>query len=145
MKRILLLIFFSLFGLISCNKFNSPNYTQEEIEYAKQFQFIEDSLIDFDNPYNLNVKVMQSLTNYEGLCIELNDYERYHGKIVYFISDEPLYDEKIIKDTTYFIGTYHYQSRDSIYRTVPIYTTLKTYENLYIRGYIDIINDMHNY
>ena len=129
------------FGLVfySCNNTNQtsknesvnkediePNYPPELVEMANQYHFN----IDTTKTYDLDIKVFQSLGDYECLAHENTDrrYKWYNGQLLYYWSSDMVYDEKIIKEKAYLLGTYHYVSRDSTHRVVPFYCNIEAYK-----------------
>lgn len=134
MKKILVLIL-SLVCLIACNtgkggktyslKENIPS--KEYIEFMSQYHIIDSSEFKLES---INAKIFQTLDEYEGLAYLCSNkqYGWYNGIIIYVISDDILYDDKIIKGNFYFVGTYKYTRRDSLKATVPLYMSKKVYD-----------------
>ena len=143
MKKVLLMFFFSLATLISCtNNTNtsSQKYEQDIIELAKQYRFNNE--IDTVNLYSLKAKVFQTIFDSEGLCSEISngEYKWYNGQMLYYMSNEQLYDDKIINKNVIYLGTYRYEGRDYDYHVVPLYCDIEVYKN----GIIDNIKEIQN-
>ena len=141
MKKILF-IFIICISIISCNYTNnSNNYDNEFIEYAKSFNLLEN--IDTVNLEHIKAKAFQIFGTNECLARELSNekYEWYHGNIIYIITDQMLYDNIIFDDDFVFLGTYKYISRDSVDRTVKLYSDIYVYkENIDFFNSIKDIN-----
>lgn len=137
MKKILFTLLFGFVSLVSCN---NSNYTRESIELAKQYRF--NSKIDTINLYSLNAKVFQTIFDTEDLCEELShkEYKWFYGQTLYYISNEQLYDDKVIDKNVIYLGTYRYEGRDSEYHVVPLYCDIEIYQ----KGIIDKIKKMQN-
>lgn len=144
MKKIFFITLFCLVVLIGCNtsttNSNRNDYQQEVIELAKQYRFNNE--IDTVNLYSLNAKVFQTIFETEGLCDELSnkEYKWYHGQTLYYMSNEQLYDNKIINKNVIYLGTYRYEGRDSDYHVVPLYCDIEVYKN----GTVDKIKEIQN-
>ena len=155
MKR---LLFFCLVVMVlllySCNYINpsskngnesvnnsDKDYPPEVVEWANQYHLS----IDTTKVYDLDIKVFQSLGDYECLAHENSDrrYKWYNGQLLYYLTSEMVYDEKIIKEKAYLVGTYHYVSKDSTYRVVPFYCNIETFKNN--KENFDIIKEIQNY
>ena len=155
MKRILLLCFVAC-GLLlsSCNNTTSSNkssksetvadnelveyYPPELIEWAQQYHL----KIDTTKTYDMDIQIFQSLGDYEGLGNEKSSF-LYNGQLLYYVSNDMVYDEKVIKEKAYMMGTYHYTSKDSTYRVVPFYCSVDAYnEN---RDKFDLILELQDY
>ena len=137
MKRVLFMCLTAL-GLVfySCN--NSapssksvtkdrlePNYSPELIEWAKHYHLN----IDTTKIYDIDIRVFQSLGDYECLAYEYGGYGAYDGKVLYYWSADMVYDEKIIKEKAYLLGTYHYTTKKEIRKVVPFYCNTAVYKN----------------
>lgn len=118
MKKLFLLIA-SLMLMVSCTTRYSDQQTQQQNEQAVEittpFNFIEPQDIECGNFYT----VFQTLGQDYGLA---RSFEAPNLAVV--VTDNICYDglEVIATDSTEFriIGTYEYQSLDSLYRTVPV-------------------------
>lgn len=103
--------------LVSCNINNTKEEQREEqtIELTTPFNFIEPQAIDCANSYT----VFQTLGEDYGLARSIDS-----PTLVVVVTDCICYDDIEIcsSDSTKFmmIGTYNYQSMDSLYRTVPV-------------------------
>lgn len=148
MKKIVFLICIVAMGLLfnSCNNSNQtstnekvtediiePEYPPELIEMANQYHFN----IDTSKTYDIDIKVLQSIGDFECLALECSDKRNkwYFGQLMYYWSSDMVYDDKIIKEQAYLIGTYHYLTQDNTKKVVPFYCSTEAYEKN-----IDIIN-----
>jgi hypothetical protein len=127
--------------LVSCNtnttNSNRSGYSQEVIELAKQYRF--NTEIDTVNLYSLNAQVFQTIFDTEGLCNEKGRV-LYSGQTLYYISNEQLYDDKIINKSVVYLGTYRYEGKDSDYHVVPLYCDIEVYKN----GIVDKIKEIQS-
>lgn len=155
MKKTILI--FSIFALIfiSCNNISTNNENEDEelinqpsqelIEYAKQYHLN----IDTTKTYNINIKVFQTLDDNDCLAHECSNerYNWYNGQLVYYVTSDMVYDEKIIKEKAYLLGTYRYKTVDTIrhFRVVPFYCEINEYENLKDDGFFEFILEMQDY
>ena len=156
MKKVtFILSFILLFLFISCgnnstnNKnggegfFNQPS--EELIEYANQYRLN----IDTTKTYSINIKVYQTLEENDCLALECSNerYNWYNGQLVYYVTSDMIYDEKIIKEKAYLLGTYKYKTVDTIrpFRVVPFYCEINEYEKLKEDGFFDFILEIQNY
>ena len=155
MKKVL--IVFTMFVMCaSCNNFSNSNNSknteetddtpsQELIEYANQYHLN----IDTTKTYDLNIKVLQTLDDNDCLAHECSNkqYGWYNGQLIYYMSSDMLYDDKIVKEKAYLIGTYKYKTIDTLrkYRTVPFYCEINEYENLKKDGFFDFIIEIQDY
>ena len=150
MKKVLVLIL-GMLCLFSCGNDNSGNgktvvkknsYKKETVDWGKQFK-IANSL-DTTQTTNIDVKVLQTIGETECLAITCSNkqYGWYNGDIVYYISNDLLYDDKIIKDKVYFIGTYTYTTRNEMQKTVPVYWSAKN-DRTFLNNVISIIKDIN--
>lgn len=104
--------------LVSCN-FNTEKQQQQEeqtMEISEPFNFIEEpQIINCADHYT----IFQTLGEDYGLARSIDT-----PTLVIVITDSVCYDEMQVStsDSTEFrmIGTYEYQSLDSLFRTVPI-------------------------
>ena len=152
------LIVFSMFMLFaSCNNFSNSNNrdssteetdftpSQELIDFANQYHLN----IDTTKTYDMNIKVYQTLDDNDCLAHECsnNQYRWYNGQLIYYMSSDMLYDDKIVKEKAYLIGTYKYKTIDTLrqYRTVPFYCEINEYEILKNEGFFDFIIDLQDY
>jgi hypothetical protein len=138
MKKILNIIFMAYIALCFTACFsNRQNGKSEDgmpspevVEYMKQFNTVES--IESAKLEDINIKVFQTLNTEECLAAEISDkeYGWYYGNTVYYLSgnDDLIYDDKIIKEKAYLIGTYTYETRGS--ESVPSrVVTVKAYTN----------------
>lgn len=133
-----------LFGC-NTNVANQKNeYTEEDVEWANKFRFKDN--VDTINLHHLIAKVSQTTAENEGLCYDTSndDYMSHEPKMLYFISDEQLWDEKTINEKVCLIGTFYYRSRDSLYRTIPMFCSLDTYKYLLNAGIIEFRKEIQN-
>ncbi len=141
---------------ISTNKNKNENETeelfdltsqelQELIEYANQYRLN----IDTTKTYSLNIKVYQTLEENDCLANECSNerYNWYNGQLVYYVTSDMIYDEKIIQEKAYLLGTYKYKTVDTIrpFRVVPFYCEINEYENLKKEGFFEFILEMQEY
>lgn len=141
-------------ALSSCNNFNQPStnenttkdvvepdYPPELVEMANQYHFN----IDTTQTYDIDIKVIQSIDDYECLAMECSNkaYGWYLGQVMYYWSSNMVYDDKIIKEKAYLLGTYHYSTMDNTKKVVPFYCSTKAYrENIEI---INLIMEIQDY
>lgn len=120
---------------------SGEEYPPEVIEWANQYHFS----FDTTRTYDLDIKVFQTLGDYECLAHENSDkrYKWYNGQLLYYMTSSMVYDEKIIKEKAYLIGTYHYVSKDSTYRVVPFYCNVETFKDK--KDSFEIIKEIQNY
>lgn len=157
MKKVTLIFSFILM-FISCDNTSTINKNeaeelvnqpsqelQELIEYADQYRLN----IDTTKTYNINIKVYQTLEENDCLAHECSNerYNWYNGQLVYYVTSDMIYDEKIIKEKAYLLGTYKYKTVDTIrpYRVVPFYCEINEYESLKKEGFFDFILEMQEY
>ena len=158
MKKVLLIcIAITAFALTSCNYINpsskngsltednSRHYSPEVIEWADQYHFN----FDTTKTYNLDIKVFQTIDDNECLASERSDsrYKWYNGQLIYYMTSDMIYDDKIIKEKAYLLGTYRYKTVDTIrqYKVVPFYCETQYYETLKEEGFFDFIEEIQNY
>ena len=57
-----------------------------------------------------------------------------------------IYDDKIIKEKAYLVGTYRYKTVDTIrqYKVVPFYCETNQYNSLKEEGFFDIIQEIQD-
>ena len=130
---------------VSC--FNSSNqdsndvYPEELREVASQYNIIEN--IDTVNLVSLNAKVFQVLDENTCLAQEISseEYNWYLGNIIQVLTNDLLFDEKIIDGDYVLLGTYHYQSADSVPRTVKLYSDIDYFRNN--KTYIEKIREIN--
>lgn len=158
MKKLLLIIFAAISMTISsCNYLssrhfdeeissgkNNDEYPPELIEMANQYHLI----IDTAKTYNLDIKVFQTIGNNECLASERSDsrYKWYNGQLIYYLTSDLIYDDKIIKEKAYLLGTYRYKTVDTIrqYKVVPFYCETDYYESLKEEGFFDLIQEIQD-
>ena len=132
MKKILLIVLVICLSVISCNTNVTTNaggsYNSEFADYAKQFNFLES--IDTINLVQVNAKTFQVIDENSCLANELTnkEYGWYHGNIVYILTDALLYDNLVFNDKFILLGTYHYVSMDTTFRTVKAYVSEHFYK-----------------
>ena len=155
MKKVTLIFSFILM-FIGCDNISTINKnkaeelvddqpSQELIEYANQYRLN----IDTTKTYSINIKVYQTLEENDCLALECSNerYNWYNGQLVYYVTSDMIYDEKIIKEKAYLLGTYKYKTVDTIrpYRVVPFYCEINEYEKLKEDGFFDFISEIQDY
>ena len=158
MKRLLLIAIAAIAIVItSCNYVNRSSkdegekpketnidYPPELIEMANQYHLN----IDTTKTYDLNIKVFQTIGDEECLAHECSNarYGWYSGQLVYYVTSDLIYDDKIIKEKAYLIGTYKYRTVDTIrqYKVVPFYCETNQYKALEEDGFFDIIQEIQD-
>lgn len=158
MKRLLLITFAAIaLTITSCSYF--PNHSTDEekgsgktkddyptelIEMANQYHLN----IDTTKTYNLNIKVFQTISDEDCLAHECANarYGWYSGQLIYYMTSDMIYDDKIIKEKAYLLGTYRYKTVDTIrqYKVVPFYCETGYYESLKEEGFFDIIREIQD-
>jgi hypothetical protein len=144
------------FALCSCDYINpssnnsstesdSQDYSPELIQWANQYHFN----IDTTKIYNLDIKVFQSLDDNDCLAHEKSDarYKWYNGQLIYYMTSDLIYDDKVIKEKAYLLGTYRYNTVDTIrqYKVVPFYCETEYYRSLKEEGFFDFIEEIQDY
>lgn len=120
MRKILFILTICLsimLSIISCNK-----YDKEEIEFAKQFNLLEN--IDTINLVHIDAKAFQIIDEWTCLAKE-NGY--LWGDIIFIFTDDLLYDNVILNDEFILLGTFQYTAEDSTHRTVKAYSSKDFY------------------
>lgn len=158
MKRLLLITFAVIAMMItSCNYFsshsldeernqgnNKDEYPPELIEMVEQYHL----KIDTTKTYDLNIKVYQTLSDEECLAQECSNakYGWYNGQLIYYMTSDMIFDDKIIKEKAYLLGTYRYKTVDTIrqYKVVPFYCETHYYESLKENGFFDLIQEIQD-
>lgn len=125
MKKLPILAILCMLALIfSCNKVSTKSIEDDEEfrEMAEPFNIIDN--IDTVNLIPINAKVFQVLDENTCLANELSNekYKWYNGDIIMIMSEELLFDNKVFEGDFILLGTYHYQSVDSMPRTVKLYS-----------------------
>lgn len=156
MKRLLLIAIAAIAIVItSCNYVNRSskdegekpeepivNYPPELIEMANQYHLN----IDTTKTYDLNIKVYQTLSDVECLALECSNarYGWYDGQLIYYMTSDMIFDDKIIKEKAYLVGTYRYKTVDTIrqYKVVPFYCEIGHYKSLKDKGVFDLIQEI---
>ena len=123
---------------------NNDEYPPELIEMVNQYHLN----IDTTKTYNLDIKVFQTIGDNECLADERSDsrYKWYNGQLIYYMTSDLIYDDKIIKEKAYLLGTYRYKTVDTIrqYKVVPFYCETGYYEILKEEGFFDIIREIQD-
>ena len=158
MKRLLLIAIAAIAIVItSCNYVNRSSkdegeipeetiidYPPELIEMANQYHL----MIDTTKVYNLDIEVFQTIGNNECLANERSDsrYKWYNGQLIYYMTSDMIYDDKIIKEKAYLLGTYRYNTVDTIrqYKVVPFYCEIQYYETLKEEGFFEFIEEIQD-
>lgn len=156
MKRLILIAIAAIaMTITSCNyssnystdeekNFGKTKYPPELIEMVEQYHL----KIDTTTTYDLNIKVYQTLGDEECLALECSDkrYNWYNGQLIYYMTSSMVYDDKIIKEKAYLIGTYRYKTIDTIrqYKVVPFYCETDYYESLKGEGFFDLIREIQD-
>ena len=67
-------------------------------------------------------------------------------QLVYYVTSDLIYDDKIIKDKAYLLGTYRYKTVDTIrqYKVVPFYCDVDQYQSLKKDGFFDLIQEIQD-
>lgn len=126
MKRFLILVL-GILCLFGCNFGAKTNYGKqlppEVVAWLKQFNVSE--FIDSTDVKTINIKIFQTLGDGEGLATTCSSekYGWYNGDVVYYLSvdHDLVYDNKIIKEKVYMVGTYTYETKGGSRATVPVY------------------------
>lgn len=158
MKRLMLItIAIIAMTITSCSYFSNHSsdedknfgkpkdeYPPELIEMANQYHLN----IDTTKTYDLNIKVFQTIGDEECLAHECSNarYGWYSGQLVYYVTSDLIYDDKIIKEKAYLLGTYRYKTVDTIrqYKVVPFYCETNQYKALEEDGFFDIIQEIQD-
>ena len=158
MKNLLLITFAAIaMTITSCSYFSNhstdeeksfgdtkDDYPPELIEMANQYHLN----IDTTKTYNLDIKVFQTIGDDECLACERSDsrYKWYNGQLIYYMTSDMVYDDKIIKEKAYLLGTYRYKTVDTIrqYKVVSFYCETGYYESLKEEGLFDIIREIQD-
>ena len=123
---------------------NNDEYPPELIEMANQYHLN----IDTTKTYNLDIKVFQTIGDNECLADERSDsrYNWYNGQLIYYMTSDLIYDDKIIKEKAYLLGTYRYKTVDTIrqYKVVPFYCEIQYFESLKEDGFFDFIQEIQD-
>ena len=159
MKRLLLITFAIIaMSLTSCNYVNRSSkddgdvqektiidYPPELIEMANQYHLNIDTI----KTYDLDIKVYQTLSGNECLAHECSNtrYGWYSGQSIYYMTSSMLYDDEVIKEKAYLLGTYRYKTVDTIrqYKVVPFYCETNQYNSLKEDGFFDLILELQDY
>ena len=158
MKKLLLITFAAItMTITSCGYFSNHStdeeksfgktkdkYPPELIEMVEQYHL----KIDTTTTYDLNIKVYQTLSDEECLAHECSEkrYNWYNGQLIYYMTSSMVFDDKIIKEKAYLIGTYRYKTVDTIrqYKVVPFYCETDYYESLKEEGFFDLIREIQD-
>ena len=110
MKTLSLIIPFFALLFVGCNNYSTNTNdndsdevtykpSQELIDYANQYHLN----IDTTNTYNINIKVFQTLDDNDCLAHECSNDRLgfYNGQLVYYVTSDMVYDDKIIKEKAY--------------------------------------------
>lgn len=154
MKKITFIISFLLIISFSCNNHSTINNgngaenniespSPELIEMAEKYHIN----IDTTKTYDMNIKVLQTLGDEECLANELSNkqYGWYHGTTLYYYTSNMVYDDKIITEKAYLVGTYKYTTRNLEGKVVPFYCEVNTYKKLAKEGFFDNILKIQTY
>lgn len=116
-------------------------YPPELVEIANQYHFN----FDTTKTYDINIKVYQTLSENECLAHECSNtrYGWYSGQLIYYMTSTMLYDDEIIKEKAYLLGTYRYKTVDTIrqYKVVPFYCEINQYNTYKEEGIFDLIKE----
>ena len=79
-------------------------------------------VIDTTNVNKLNIKAFQILNEHSCLANECSNekYNSYSGNSIYYITNTILYDDVVIKEDAYFIGTYTYDTQSKEFLSIKI-------------------------
>lgn len=143
MKKILVLVFvLGLCGLFSCNNSSQKGkrVSAEYIEWCSQFNIID---VDTANICKVNIEAFQILDENTCLAREClkNLDECYIGNVVYYVTDNILYDNIIIKEDAYFVGTYTYNTKVGNITTVQMFVNTDFYKEN--KEFFDIIKEIN--
>lgn len=157
MKKLLLISMTVVtMSMMSCNFFSNHSsfegeedsitsrdkYPPELVEMINQYHL----RIDTTTMYDINIKVYQTLSDDECLALECSNqrYGWYNGQLIYYMTSDMVFDDKIIKEKAYLIGTYRYKTVDTIrqYKVVPFYCETNKYETLKGNGFFDLIQEI---
>lgn len=158
MKKLLLIAFAAIaLTITSCSYFSNhstgegkssgktkDDYPPELIEMVNQYHLN----IDTTKTYDLNIKVFQTIGDEDCLAHECSNarYGWYSGQLVYYVTSDLIYDDKIIKEKAYLLGTYKYKTVDTIrqYKVVPFYCDVDQYQSLKKDGFFDLIQEIQD-
>jgi hypothetical protein len=158
MKKLLLIAFAVIaLTITSCSYFSNhstgvgkssgntkDDYPPELIEMVNQYHLN----IDTTKTYNLDIKVFQTIGDNECLANERSDsrFNWYNGQLIYYMTSDLIYDDKIIKEKAYLLGTYRYKTVDTIrqYKVVPFYCETHYFESLKEDGFFDFIQEIQD-
>ncbi|MBQ4399370.1 MAG: hypothetical protein II829_07305 [Bacteroidales bacterium] len=158
MKKLLLIAFAAIaLTITSCSYFSNhatgeekssgktkDDYPPELIEMVNQYHLN----IDTTKTYDINIKVYQTISDDECLAHECSNtrYGWYSGQLIYYMTSTMLYDDEIIKEKAYLLGTYRYKTVDTIrqYKVVPFYCEINQYNTYKEEGIFDLIKEAQN-
>lgn len=122
MKRFLILAI-GLMCFVGCKNVNTKAMPDEVVTWLKQFNVVDN--LDSLQFENIDVKVFQTIGEGECLALECSNkkYGWYNGNIIHYMSnaDDLIFDDKIIKNKSYLVGTYTYETRENGTKTVKTY------------------------
>ncbi len=159
MKNLLLITFAAIAMTISSCSYLSSHFSDEEMSSGKNKDDYPPELIEMVNQYHLNIdttktynldiKVFQTIGDDECLACERSDsrYKWYNGQLIYYMTSDLIYDDKVIKEKAYLLGTYRYNTVDTIrqYKVVPFYCETEYYRSLKEEGFFDFIEEIQDY
>ena len=108
---------------MSCNNSSTSNkYDKEFIEFAKQFNLLEN--IDTINSVHIDAEAFQIFNKY--MCLATENGHPW-GDIIFIFTYDLLYDDVILNDEFILLGTFQYTTEDSTHRTVKAYSSKDFY------------------
>ncbi len=158
MKKLLLFTFAAIAMTITSCSYISNHSSDEEKSFGKTKENYPPELIEMVNQYHLNIdttktydlniKVFQTIGDEDCLAHECSNarYGWYSGQLIYYMTSDMIYDDKVIKEKAYLLGTYRYKTVDTIrqYKVVPFYCETGYYESLKEEGFFDIIREIQD-
>lgn len=88
------------------------------------------------NTSKIDMQVFQTLDKHVALANTKGDgYTIYLGDVCMVMSEtEIMYDNRVFKDSFVLVGTYSYETRSGIMKTVPAYVLYSEYKNIINSG-----------
>lgn len=119
MKKFVLAI---LTTILLCFTLNGCGVIIESIAEAPYISYNDISRLEISDEVRIHAKVFQTLSDYSALC-RLHSDDDY--LIYYYSGEEILYDDKIIRGKVRFAGTYTYETKSGIVKTVPSFIAVR--------------------
>ena len=156
MKKLVLIALVFAMTITSCNNSSNQSSKDEEINDEETIMEYPPELIEMANQYHLNIdttktydlniKVYQTLSDEDCLALECSNtrYGWYNGQLIYYMTSDMIFDDKIFKEKAYLVGTYRYKTVDTIrqYKVVPFYCETNQYRSLKEKGFFDVIQEI---